>query len=174
MWFHGSTVRQCRCSPLQIENYLGKISGPLLDRIAIHVAVRPVDIDAWKSPSASSMTSAAMREMVARAREIQTRRFADTNGVDCNARIPEGMFAHSARWSRRRRPVRAGAEVVAGFRSGARAHRPRRANTRTSKGASASLSDTSRRPWGIVGGETHIRVRVQQETWGEVKAPYRD
>lgn len=91
--FHGSTIRQCRCSPLQIENYLGKISGPLLDRIAIHVAVRPVDIDAWKSPSGSTMTSAAMREMVVRAREIQARRFTDTNGVDCNARITEGMFA---------------------------------------------------------------------------------
>ena len=91
--FHGSNLRQCRCSPLQIENYLGKISGPLLDRIAIHVNVRPVDIDAWKSPSASPMTSAAMRELVAQAREIQVRRFAETNGVDCNARITEGMFA---------------------------------------------------------------------------------
>ncbi len=93
--FHGSMIRQCRCSPLQIENYLGKISGPLLDRIAIHVAVRPVDIDAWKSPSVSSMTTAAMRELVARAREIQFGRFAETNGVDCNARIPEGLFATS-------------------------------------------------------------------------------
>jgi len=65
----------------------------LLDRIAIHVSVRPVDIDAWKSPLISSMTSAAMREMVTRAREIQARRFAETNGVDCNARISEGMFA---------------------------------------------------------------------------------
>ena len=91
--FHGSTIRQCLCSPLQIENYLGKISGPLLDRIAIHVSVRPVDVEAWKSPSTSSMTSAAMREMVVRARAIQAWRFADTNGVDCNARITEGMFA---------------------------------------------------------------------------------
>lgn len=39
------------------------------------------------------MTSTAMRENVIRAREIQSRRFADTIGVDCNARIPEGMFA---------------------------------------------------------------------------------
>ncbi len=92
--FHGSTIRQCRCSPLQIENYLGKISGPLLDRIAIHVSVRPVDVEAWSGvDGVTRMTSAAMREMVARAREIQTQRFADTNGVDCNARIPEGMFA---------------------------------------------------------------------------------
>jgi magnesium chelatase family protein len=65
----------------------------LLDRIAIHVAVRPVDVEAWKSPSTSSMTSAAMREMVARAREMQERRFVETNVVDCNARITEGMFA---------------------------------------------------------------------------------
>lgn len=91
--YNGSSIKQCRCSPIQIENYLGKISGPLLDRIAIHVSVRPVDIDAWKSPSTSSMTSAAMRELVVRAREMQERRFADTNGVDCNARITEGMFA---------------------------------------------------------------------------------
>lgn len=92
--FHGSSLRQCRCSPLQIENYLGKISGPLLDRIAIHVSVRPVDVEAWSGADGSTrLTSAAMREMVARAREIQARRFAETNGVDCNARITEGMFA---------------------------------------------------------------------------------
>ena len=64
-----------------------------MDRIAIHVSVRPVDIDAWKSPSTSTMTSAAMRELVARARQIQARRFAETNGIDCNARITEGMFS---------------------------------------------------------------------------------
>jgi magnesium chelatase family protein len=92
--FHGSTIRQCRCSPLQIENYLGKISGPLLDRIAIHVSVRPVDVEAWSGADGSTrLTSAAMREMVVRAREMQERRFAETNGVDCNARITEGMFA---------------------------------------------------------------------------------
>lgn len=91
---YGSTLKQCTCSPLQRENYLGKISGPLLDRIAIHVTVRPVDVEAWSlTDAASRMTSAAMREMVVRAREIQLQRFAETNGVECNARIPEGMFA---------------------------------------------------------------------------------
>ncbi|HEX6943217.1 MAG TPA: ATP-binding protein, partial [Gemmatimonadaceae bacterium] len=91
--YHGSSIKQCRCSPLQVENYVGKISGPLLDRIAIHVNVRPVDIDAWKAPSTSSLTSAAMREMVVAARAVQEQRFAETERVDCNARIPEGMFA---------------------------------------------------------------------------------
>lgn len=92
--YHGSPVKQCRCSPLQRESYIGKISGPLLDRIAIHVSVRPVDVEAWSgADTASRLTSEAMREMVVRAREIQTRRFAQTNGADCNARITERMFA---------------------------------------------------------------------------------
>lgn len=89
---HGSKLRQCRCSPQQIENYRSKISGPLLDRIAIHVAVQPVDVEMWGS-SSSKMTSAEMREMVIRAREIQARRFAGSNGIDSNARLPEGMFS---------------------------------------------------------------------------------
>jgi magnesium chelatase family protein len=92
--YHGSSLKQCRCSPLQIENYLGKISGPLLDRIAIHVNVRPVDVEAWTGSDVTSrLTSAAMRELVVRVREIQQRRFVEVNGVDCNARIPEGLFA---------------------------------------------------------------------------------
>jgi magnesium chelatase family protein len=92
--YHGSSIKQCRCSPLQIENYLGKISGPLLDRIAIHASVRPVDVKAWTAAGRGGrMTSDEMREMVARAHAIQERRFAVTNGVDCNARIPEGMFS---------------------------------------------------------------------------------
>lgn len=79
---------------MQIENYLGKISGPLLDRIAIHVNVRPVDVDAWSGSSRDArMTSAAVRDMVARAWDAQARRFAGHDGIDCNARIPERMFA---------------------------------------------------------------------------------
>jgi len=67
---------------------------PLLDRIAIHIGVRPVDVEAWsRTQSSSTLTSAAMREMVVRAQEIQSRRFAETNGVDWNAHLPEGMFA---------------------------------------------------------------------------------
>jgi magnesium chelatase family protein len=89
---HGSKLRQCRCSPQQIEQYRAKISGPLLDRIAIHATVQPVDVDMW-STSSNRMTSTEMREMVIQAREIQSRRFAGVEGVDCNARLPEGMFS---------------------------------------------------------------------------------
>ena len=92
--YHGSSLKQCRCSPVQIESYLAKISGPLLDRIAIHVALRPVDVEAWSGSDAGSrLSSAAMREVVTRAHEIQTRRFAELDDIDCNARIPEGLFS---------------------------------------------------------------------------------
>jgi magnesium chelatase family protein len=92
--YHGSSVKQCTCSPIMRENYFGKVSGPLLDRIAIHVTVRPVDVEAWSVQDADArMTSAAMRAAAASARELQSHRFAGVPGVDCNARIPEGLFA---------------------------------------------------------------------------------
>jgi magnesium chelatase family protein len=90
--YHGSRLKQCKCSPLQIESYVGKISGPLMDRIAIHVAVQPVDVEMWKS-SAKGMNSATMRDMVTRARELQVKRYAHVDRVDCNARLPDGRFA---------------------------------------------------------------------------------
>lgn len=89
---HGSKVRQCRYSPLQIEKYLAKISGPLMDRIAIHVSVHPVDLEMWNSPS-PRMTSVEMRHKVARAREVQALRYKDLDGIDCNARLPDGLFS---------------------------------------------------------------------------------
>jgi len=69
----GSRDQICRCGPQVIERYLGKISGPLLDRIAIHVFVRPVELSAF-SHEAPRETSAEMRSQVAEARERQKRR----------------------------------------------------------------------------------------------------
>ena len=85
-------MKQCKCSPLQIESYVGKISGPLLDRIAIHVTVQPVDVEMWNTKGVG-MNSNTMRDMVTRARAIQSKRYADINGVDCNARLPDGLFS---------------------------------------------------------------------------------
>jgi magnesium chelatase family protein len=89
--YHGSPERQCRCSPLQIEKYRARISGPLLDRISIHVNVRPVDIDALSDESPGD-SSEQLRERTIHAREIQRARF--TSGADtANARLPEGAFS---------------------------------------------------------------------------------
>jgi magnesium chelatase family protein len=96
--YHGSRERQCRCSPLQIENYVGKISGPLLDRIAIHARVQPVDPHAFRD-GARGETTETLRARVIAARQIQTRRFQD-DGLAVNARIPERHFSEWCRTER--------------------------------------------------------------------------
>ena len=84
--FFGDPQRECRCSPAQIERYRNRISGPLLDRIDIHVEAPAV---AFKelSGGGSGETSAAIRERVLRCREIQKRRFSDHGKTPANARM---------------------------------------------------------------------------------------
>jgi magnesium chelatase family protein len=66
--------RQCRCMPHEIERYMNRMSGPLLDRIDIHIEVPPVDY-AELSATTQGTSSAEIREQVIAAREIQARRF---------------------------------------------------------------------------------------------------
>jgi magnesium chelatase family protein len=69
--YHGDLTRQCRCTGAQIQQYLGKISGPLLDRIDLHVDVPAVPLNELRSRGEPA-TSEQMRERVlaARARQI--------------------------------------------------------------------------------------------------------
>jgi magnesium chelatase family protein len=87
----GSSDYQCRCGPLQVERYLAKISGPLLDRISIHVTVRPVDVEALRDFRGGE-SSDTMRAQAVRAREIQMRRFENGTAEVYNAVIPESAF----------------------------------------------------------------------------------
>jgi magnesium chelatase family protein len=73
--FRNDPRRQCQCTVPQIERYMSKISGPLLDRIDIHIEVPAVPFKELSSER-SGTTSAMMREQVVAARAIQTRRFA--------------------------------------------------------------------------------------------------
>jgi magnesium chelatase family protein len=79
--FFGDSTRECRCTPGQIQHYLGKISGPLLDRIDIHVEVPAVPFQELRS-NAPTESSAEIRARVERARATQTAR------GWCNARMP--------------------------------------------------------------------------------------
>ena len=72
--FYGDSKRQCRCSVRQIENYRQKISGPLLDRIDIHVEVPLVDFRELTSDAPAGESSATIRTRVAAARAIQVAR----------------------------------------------------------------------------------------------------
>lgn len=77
--------RACHCTPQQIQRYLGKISGPLLDRIDVHLEVPPLDAaDIVKAPPAEP--SAAIRDRVLAARQRQWQRFQNT-GIHTNAQM---------------------------------------------------------------------------------------
>ncbi|MEZ5944052.1 MAG: ATP-binding protein [Planctomycetaceae bacterium] len=72
--FRGDPKRQCNCTPMQIERYLAKISGPLLDRIDIHVEVPPVPFHELAARQTGT-NSESMRSQVLAARERQIERF---------------------------------------------------------------------------------------------------
>jgi magnesium chelatase family protein len=82
--YYGDTNRECRCTPPQIQRYLGKISGPLLDRIDIHIEVPAVKYKDMRSEAVTE-DSNDIRERVERAREVQKAR------GHYNARLPSRM-----------------------------------------------------------------------------------
>lgn len=88
--FYGHPTKACSCSQNAVHKYLNRISGPLLDRLDIHVEVPPVDYKSL-SATAKTETSAEIRERVNRARKLQIERYKGT-GVTCNARLTAPMI----------------------------------------------------------------------------------
>ena len=82
--YFGDPRRECRCSPNQIQNYRNKISGPLLDRIDLHVEVPSVSYQQLATV-AKAESSSVIRERVVAARRVQLQRFAHQRHVNCNA-----------------------------------------------------------------------------------------
>ncbi|SMC90061.1 YifB family Mg chelatase-like AAA ATPase [Papillibacter cinnamivorans] len=88
--WYGHPSGRCTCSRKSVENYMGRISGPLLDRIDLHVEVPSLDFEELKSrPHAES--SASVRERVNAAREIQQKRY-EGREIDCNARMAPDLI----------------------------------------------------------------------------------
>jgi magnesium chelatase family protein len=84
---YGDPKKECRCNQIQVQRYLSKVSGPLLDRIDLRVEVPHVPYDELSSDR-SGPTSAEVREKVVAARVFQQRRFAGTSTF-CNAAMTE-------------------------------------------------------------------------------------
>jgi magnesium chelatase family protein len=80
--------RECICGPAVVQKYLSKISGPLLDRIDIHIEVTPVSFEELASRKRNNEKSAIVRDRVQKARNIQSDRFNGKNGVHNNAQMP--------------------------------------------------------------------------------------
>ena len=86
--YYNDPTHKCVCSPGQIQRYLNKISGPLLDRIDIQIEITPVPFKDI-SRSTQGESSASIRQRVINARLIQEQRFKDCNGIHCNAQMSE-------------------------------------------------------------------------------------
>ncbi len=83
--------KECTCAPVMVQRYLNKISGPLLDRIDLHVEVTPVAFSELSS-SQTSENSGTVRERVIAAREIQANRYKEHSGVYCNAQMSSKLL----------------------------------------------------------------------------------
>jgi magnesium chelatase family protein len=89
--YYNHPDRECTCPPGTVQKYLNKISGPLLDRIDLHVEVTPVafgELSALKPQE----NSASIRERVIGAREIQAERYKNYTGIYCNAQMSSRML----------------------------------------------------------------------------------
>ena len=89
--FYNHPERECTCPPGAVQKYLNKISGPLLDRIDLHVEVTPVAFSELSSTK-SQENSAAIRDRVIKARDVQAERYKNNPGIYCNAQISSKML----------------------------------------------------------------------------------
>jgi magnesium chelatase family protein len=89
--YYNHPTHPCTCNQQQVQKYLNRISGPLLDRIDIQVEILPLSFEEM-SRRGSGEPSSAIRERVTRARQIQEQRYADHPGVHCNAQMTPALL----------------------------------------------------------------------------------
>jgi magnesium chelatase family protein len=88
--FYNHPEKQCLCAPGIVQKYLNRVSGPLLDRIDLHVEVTPVGFDELTNLT-DSESSLSIRSRVIKARENQEIRFKNTN-IHCNAQMSSSIL----------------------------------------------------------------------------------
>ena len=93
--YYNHPTRPCICTPTQVQRYLGRISGPLMDRFDLQCEIAPVPFGELAS-TAVGESSATMRQRVIRARERQERRFASVPSVHCNAQMTGSLLRDHA------------------------------------------------------------------------------
>ena len=94
--YYNHPTKPCVCSSAQVQKYLNKVSGPLLDRIDIQIEIVPVSFDQI-SDKRSAESSSAIQARVLEARQIQTERYKDEESVFCNAQMSPKLLAKYAR-----------------------------------------------------------------------------
>lgn len=94
--YYNHPTKACVCSPVQVQKYLNKISGPLMDRIDLQIEVIPVPFEKMSDTQVAE-SSEQIRQRVIRARQLQEVRYRDVQGVYCNAQMNSRMLAEYAR-----------------------------------------------------------------------------
>jgi len=94
--YYNHPTKECHCTPAIIERYLGRVSGPLMDRFDLQCEILPVGFEDMSSQE-NGETSAMIRERVIRARAVQAARFADEKGVYCNAQMDSRLLRRYAK-----------------------------------------------------------------------------
>lgn len=89
--FYGHPTKRCTCTPNSVSKYLGKVSGPMLDRLDIHVEVPPVKYDELQGNGRTEESSAEIKQRVDKARHIQNERYKNEN-ITCNARLTPALL----------------------------------------------------------------------------------
>lgn len=89
--YYNHPTQECTCQPGAVEKYLNRISGPLLDRIDLHIEVVPVPFEELSKKSPGEKSS-IVRARVTRARQKQTERFADIQGIHSNSQMNSKMI----------------------------------------------------------------------------------
>lgn len=90
--FYNHPEKECTCPAGAVQKYLNKISGPLLDRIDLHVEVTPVSFSELSSNAVKGESSNAIRERVIAARTIQANRYKNNEGIYANAQMSSKML----------------------------------------------------------------------------------
>lgn len=93
--YYNHPEKECVCPGGAVQKYLNKISGPLLDRIDIHIEIVPVPFEKI-SDKTPAEASTSIRDRVIKARDIQAQRFKDDNGIYCNAQMTPKLLAKYA------------------------------------------------------------------------------
>ena len=90
--YYNHPTKECVCSPGQVQKYLNRISGPLLDRIDIQIEIVPVPFEEISNRRPAE-SSGEIRKRVIKARQIQEKRFAGQSGIYCNAQMTSKLLA---------------------------------------------------------------------------------
>ncbi|MTI79896.1 MAG: YifB family Mg chelatase-like AAA ATPase [Firmicutes bacterium] len=88
--YYGDKTKECSCTPNQIQRYLRRLSGPLLDRIDMHIEISRVEFNELENDKPGE-SSASIKERVENARYIQRQRFSNNIAVACNAQMPASL-----------------------------------------------------------------------------------